>query len=106
MEIFLTLLVLFIGSIVYAIYKSKQRKPKSSEDFIIAEEKKDAKSGELVVKLSLVPGAINELANQLSEPEIITSNHLIKQEELKIDKSKEYILRKKIYRIYFKKKNL
>jgi hypothetical protein len=96
-ETFLTFLVLFVGSIIYAICKSKQRKPKSYEDFIIVKENKDAKPGELMVKLSLAPRAINELSNQLFEPDTNSSNHLFKQEELKIDKPKEYILRKKIY---------
>lgn len=97
METFLILMVLFIGSIIYAVYKSKQIKPKSLKDFKNIEEKKDAKSGELIVKLSLGPGGINELLNQLSEPEIITINHLIKPEKLIINKPKDYVLRKKIY---------
>ena len=53
--------------------------------------------GSLVAKLSLAPGAINELANQFSEPDTNTSNNLHKQEELISDQPKSYILRKKIY---------
>jgi len=101
METFLALLVLFIGSLIYAIYKqrnkTKQRKSENSEELIIIREEKNNNSGELTVNLSLAPGGYEKIKQQFEHEKIGFSAPQIDKNTIIADKPKEYPLREKIY---------
>jgi len=77
--------------------QKKRKKMANSDDLLIINEEKDTKPGEMIVNLSLAPGAVRKIKEQVENDVRNFSGNKIEKETSIIEKAKEYPLRKKQY---------